>query len=76
MVRGHTKLMRRAPGHEPVSVKTLPKSLPSSAYPVVTWREDTNAALSSRYAALRVRPAHRDNWRSTLRDEEWLLVEC
>ncbi len=50
-------------------------ALPSSAYQVVTWREGTNAALSSRFAAVRVRPAHRDYWRSTLRDEEWLLVE-
>ncbi|MFV8668312.1 IS701-like element ISRso17 family transposase, partial [Ralstonia pseudosolanacearum] len=69
------KLLRRAPGHEPVSVKTLAMALPSSAYQVVTWREGINTALSSRFAAVRVRPAHRDYWRSTLRDEEWLLVE-
>lgn len=69
------KLLRRAPGHEPVSAKALALSLPPSAYQVVTWREGTNAALSSRFAAVRVRPAHRDYWRSTVRDEEWLLVE-
>ncbi|WP_456239093.1 IS701 family transposase [Ralstonia pseudosolanacearum] len=43
------KLLRRAPGHEPVSVKTLAMALPSSAYQVVTWREGTNTALSSRF---------------------------
>ena len=31
--------------------------------------------LSSRFAALRVRPAHRDYWRSEQRAQEWLLVE-
>jgi SRSO17 transposase len=29
----------------------------------------------SRFAAVRVRASHRDYWRSTLRDEEWLLIE-
>lgn len=33
------------------------------------------AALSSRFAAVRVRASHRDYWRSTARDEEWLLIE-
>src|SRR5947209_7988248 len=27
------------------------------------------------YGAVRVRPAHRDDWRSTPRPEEWLLIE-
>ena len=42
---------------------------------VVTWREGSNAPLSSRFAAVRVRPAHRDYWRSAPRPEEWFLVE-
>lgn len=37
--------------------------------------EGTCAALSSRFAAVRVRASHRDYWRPTLRDEEWLLIE-
>jgi SRSO17 transposase len=41
----------------------------------VTWREGGNAPLASRFAAVRVRPAHRDYWRSTVRDEEWCLIE-
>jgi hypothetical protein len=42
---------------------------------VVTGREGSNAALTARFAAVRVRPAHRDYWRATLRPEEWSLIE-
>jgi SRSO17 transposase len=31
--------------------------------------------LRSRFAALRVAPAHRDDWRSQPHPEEWLLIE-
>lgn len=68
-------LLRRAPGHEPQAVKALAMQLPANAWQTVTWREGSNAALSSRFAALRVRPAHRDYWSSTQRAEEWLLIE-
>jgi SRSO17 transposase len=69
------KLLRRAPGHEPVSVKALAMRLPEDAYQSVTWREGSNAALRSRFAAVRVRAAHRDDERSEQRLEEWLLIE-
>jgi SRSO17 transposase len=68
-------LLRRVPGHEPLAVKELAMQLPVNAWQSVTWRERSNAALSSRFAAVRVRPAHRDYWRSTVRDEPWLLIE-
>lgn len=68
-------LLRRGPGHEPIAVKELAIGLASASYRQVTWREGTNTALSSRFAALRVRPAHRDYWRSEQRAEEWLLIE-
>lgn len=42
---------------------------------MITWREGAKAALTSRFAAVRVRPAHRDYWRATLRPEEWCLIE-
>lgn len=67
--------LRREPGHEPVSVKTLAITLPPDAYVTVTWREGSNTDLSSRFAAVRVRPAHRDYLRTELRPEEWLLIE-
>ncbi|GLW60021.1 hypothetical protein Hthe01_03700 [Hydrogenophilus thermoluteolus] len=67
--------LRRSPGHEPVSVKRLAESLPQSAYRTVTWREGSNGVLRSRFAAVRVRAVHRDYWRATLREPEWLLIE-
>ncbi len=67
--------LRREPGHEPVAVKTLAMALPPGAYVSVTWREGTNSNLTSRFAALRVRPAHRDYLGTEMRQEEWLLVE-
>ena len=72
--RPATKL-RRAPGHEPVTVKALACSLPASAWRSVTWREGSNAELSGRFAALRVRPAHRDYLQTQVRTQEWLLIE-
>lgn len=67
--------LRREPGHEPVAVKALALALPPEAYGAVTWREGTNSNLTSRFAALRVRPAHRDYLGTEMRPEEWLLIE-
>ena len=67
--------LRRSPGHRPVPVKDLATSLPPRAWRAVTWREGSRTELTSRFAALRVRPAHRDTLRSEPRPEEWLLVE-
>ena len=69
------KLLRRDSKHLPVSVRELAVSLPASAWKQVTWREGTKRKLQSRFAALRVRPAHRDYWRAKPHPEEWLLVE-
>ena len=68
-------LVGRDPHHRPVSAKALAASLAEDAWTIVTWREGTNAPLSSRFAALRVRPASRDYKHSTPRPHEWLLVE-
>lgn len=69
------KLLRCAPGHEPVSVADVAHRLPADAWYPVTWREGTNASLSSRFACVRVRPAHHTHLASELRPEEWLLIE-
>ena len=69
------KLKRRDEGHKPVSAVDLAKSLSVQAWRTFTWREGTNAPLASRFAAVRVRPAHRDYWRSEPHAEEWLLIE-
>ena len=58
-----------------MSVKDLAASLPRRAWRTVTWREGSQAELASRFAALRVRPAHRDTLRSEPWPEEWLLIE-
>ena len=67
--------LRRKPGHEPVSVKALAMNLAPQAWQTVAWREGTNAELSGRFAALRVRPARRDQLGTGIRAEEWLLIE-
>lgn len=67
--------LRRDETHQPVSVKAWAMSLPPSAYRQLTWREGTNTKLSSRFAAVRVRAAHRDTQLDIPRAEEWLLIE-
>jgi SRSO17 transposase len=69
------KLIRRDHKHQPVSVKELALSLPKPAWRTITWREGTSTRLSSRFARLRVRVAHRDYQLTDSRPEEWLLIE-
>jgi len=69
------RLLLRTTDHQPVSVKQLAMSLPSSAFKNVTWREGIDRKLQSRFAAVRVRPAHRDYWKAEPHAEEWLLIE-
>ena len=69
-----TRLQRNAE-HHPISVKQLALGLPSSAWKDIGWRPGTQGTLRSRFAAVRVRPAHRDEKRTEPRPEEWLLIE-
>jgi SRSO17 transposase len=69
------KLLPRSQKHPPVSVQGLALALPASAWKKLTWRQGVKRGLSSRFAALRVRPAHRDFERSEPFAEEWLLIE-
>ena len=57
-------LVGRDADHAPVSARQLAIDLPKRAWRRVTWREGTNITLTSRFAAVRVRPAHRDYKRS------------
>jgi SRSO17 transposase len=68
-------LLRRDKHHQPISVKQLAESLAASSWENVSWRQGTKQRLHARFAALRVRVAHRDYWRSELPAEEWLLIE-
>jgi SRSO17 transposase len=69
------KLVRRDGQHKPISVKQLATELPPSAWKNITWRQGTERGLRSRFAAVRVRPAHRDYWKAEPNLEEWLLIE-
>ena len=69
------KLIRRDAKHQPVSVKQLALGLPKRAWRTIRWREGTAEWLSSRFARVRVRAAHRDYNLTESRPEEWLLIE-
>jgi SRSO17 transposase len=69
------RLLQRSTDHQPVSVKQLAMSLPSTVFKEITWREGTDRKLQSRFAAVRVRPAHRDYEKAQPHEEEWLLIE-
>lgn len=69
------KLLRRDSKHKPVAAKQLATQLPRRAFRSVSWRAGTKQPLRSRFAAVRVRPAHRDYWRDQPHDERWLLIE-
>jgi SRSO17 transposase len=69
------KLLRRNKDQPPVLARTLIEELPRKAWKVVRWREGTKGMMSSRFVALRVRPAHRDYERTQSREPEWLLAE-
>jgi SRSO17 transposase len=66
---------RRTAARQPQSVKALAQSLPAQAYQTISWREGTNATLSGRFAAVRVRHAGGNSGKARLRPQEWLLIE-
>jgi SRSO17 transposase len=69
------KLLQRDEKYPPLSVKELALCLSSGDLRRVSWREGTRGTMASRFAALRVRVAHRDYERSQPRPEQWLLFE-
>jgi SRSO17 transposase len=69
------KLIRRDAKHRPISVKHLAFGLPKHAWRTIRWREGSADWLSSRFARVRVRVAHRDYQLTASRPEEWLLIE-
>lgn len=63
--------VRRDGDHQPISVADVARALPARKWRTVTWRQGVSEPLSSRFARVRVRAAHRDR----PRDEEWLIIE-
>jgi SRSO17 transposase len=69
------RLLRRDKQHQSLSAKELALCLSATDLRPVSWREGTRGRMRSRFAALRVRVAHRDYWRSEPHPELWLLIE-
>jgi SRSO17 transposase len=69
------KRLRRDHKHQPTSVKELALGLPKRAWRKIKWREGSAEWLSSRFARVRVRAAHRDYTLTDSRPEEWFLIE-
>ena len=65
------KRLERDARHRPISVAEVARALPGQAWRTVTWRAGRSGPLRSRFARVRVRPAHRDR----PREEEWLIIE-
>src|SRR3954462_7071698 len=58
-----------------LAVKALALDLPAASWQTISWRQGSAGALTSRFARVRVRAAHHDEWRTEPRAEEWLLIE-
>ena len=67
--RRHRQL--RDAEHQPISVGDLARALPARSWRTVSWRQGVSERLSSRFARVRVRAAHRDRPRT----QEWLIIE-
>jgi SRSO17 transposase len=73
--RRASKRLQRSADHQPISAKQLAVSLAAGAWKEIGWRPGSQHTLRSRFAAVRVRPAHRDYKRTEPYPEEWLLIE-
>ena len=67
--------LRRDEQQQPLTAKELALCLSATDLRKVSWREGTRGRMSSRFAAVRVRVAHRDSWRKEPHPEQWLLIE-
>lgn len=75
-LRGRARTKWVAPeGVVPLSIASLGESLPPSQFRNVTWREGTRGPQTRRFAAVRVRTAHRHGAGQPPGAEQWLLCE-
>jgi SRSO17 transposase len=70
-----TRLLQRTADQQPLTIEQLAMKLSSSAYKKIVWREGVDRKLQSRFAAVRVHPAHRDYERAEPHAEQCLLIE-
>jgi SRSO17 transposase len=68
-------ILQRRRGKAPQALIDLAHDLPPSAFSDIAWREGTQNALSSRFAAVRVHVAHHDELRHAVRPTQWLIIE-
>jgi SRSO17 transposase len=75
--RGRPKKNPAAPAlPQPKDLRSIAEEIPSSAWRNVEWRQGSKGVLKSRFALLRVWPAH--DWRKRSHPEwtpEWLLIQ-
>lgn len=62
-------------GETPLPMSDIAAQLPAQSWKKVTWREGTRGPQSSRFAAIRIRTAHRHAQGAAPSDEMWLLCE-
>lgn len=72
------RLLRRydySEAPETRSVEQIAKSLPSSAWKMIQWRNGSKGSLKSRFAATRFQPSHGHGEGKAPIPEGWLLIE-
>ena len=74
-IGGPPKLLWRGGTQQPVTVKELAAELPGKNFRSLSWRTGSKQPLRSRFAGMRIRPAHRDYERDEPYPEQWLLIE-
>jgi SRSO17 transposase len=74
-VAGRSQQGGQARPPRPVQVKALAKELAPDVWQTIAWREGSNTGLTSRFARLRLRPAHDRRKGGDPAAEQWLLIE-
>lgn len=73
--RGHPQVRWVDGDATAISIATLAKRLPRRMWRTITWREGTRGPQSGKFAAVRIRTAHRHKQGAAPGIEQWLLCE-
>lgn len=74
--KGRPKKNTKKEKRKILSVKEFAKNLPSWRFKTIRWREGSKGRMVSRFAAIRVQPAHGHSEKDTkLPPRQWLLIE-
>ncbi len=66
--------LRHTDDHRPVQLLDFAKSLAPEQWREITWTDGTRGPMTGRFAAQRIRPAHRDQQRSEPHPVEWVII--